>query len=439
MKTPLVLRLAIALRFTILNATWSVWIFALFLAPVLFLPDNTLATEKIADKSLEVLPIVNGSDADTDSPWMVGLLVKISAEDIPLSELLFCGGSLIGDNWVLTAAHCAISYEPSEIQVFLGSNNLNGPQGEVVDVREIIVHPFYAESLSGNDIALIRLENPVDYEPIALGNESSDLVLSDQPAVVLGWGNTSEKPEESCELVFEDNSVNENDYYCLVKDFGLGVEAQSNLLEARETIISDAECMQFYEQNFADTYSEYSPLGDSSLSSQNLCTFDPVESGDPCYGDSGSPLVVVNDGMVQQVGITSTGLGLGGCIDPTAINVYTKVAYYLDFIEDVMGRDPGLGFASYCPKKAELSVDYQPVDDHSVLVVLSWKQVEGATGYLLRYLDTAIAETLGKMEIDADTIEVSAQLPRGFEFLVSLQAQGIDCDGPASELVTLKR
>ena len=393
--------------------------------------------EHIPEKTIQILPIVNGSITEVRHSWMAGLIVKYPKEEIPRSERLFCGGTLIRENWILTAAHCVVSSQPDDIQVFLGSNDLEDLEAEVVDVEEIVVHPFYPDSLSGNDIALLRLRSAVNRAPISLYEETRDSILSTLSATVYGWGNTMEKLDESCELEFEDADINESDYTCYVKTLGLGNERQRVLLEAQEAIITDAECEQIHLEFHENPVFDIPPLGDSSNASQNLCTYDPVESGDPCIGDSGGPLIVNVDGVNRQVGITSRGSSTK-CIEPNALNIYTKVAFYLDFIDEVIGRDSTLGFDNYCPAQATIEASYQEMDNNTVLVTLSWSEIQGASTYIVRYIDQSTPDILGKVEFEARITNASARLPAGFDFLVSIQARGPNCDGLASKLLSVK-
>lgn len=381
--------------------------------------------------------IVDGTIVEADISWMAALIVKTSNQEYLRSERQFCDGSLIAANWILTAAHCVTFNEPSDIQVVLGSMDLDDPSAQVLDVQEIVVHPFYSNDVAGDDIALLRLQQATDQQPVTLDSESSDEALSVLPGIVYGWGRTKDRIRESCELEFEDATIDESEYACLVQRFAQDSAATAFLSQAPQQIITDQECAQVYLQNFLGDSFNIAPLGSSPNASQNLCVYNPQQSSTPCQGDSGGPLLVQVDGKTRQVGILSRG-HRSTCEEPGDLTIYTKVSFYLDFIEEVTGRDYTLGFEVYCPSQTEINASFEQLSTDMVLLTLSWEKVNSADSYLLRYLDAANPGELGRIEFGPDINEVSAEFPSGFDFLVSIQASGVNCDGPASELLSVK-
>ncbi|XP_068981423.1 chymotrypsin-2-like isoform X2 [Bombus flavifrons] len=132
----------------------------------------------------EVPKIVGGSVAeDGQYPYQASLRYK---------NRHFCGGSILNERWVLTAAHCLSSFNDTSIAIVLGSNTLD-KGGDVYQSEKIISHPKYSSILIRNDIGLIKVDKDIVFgdkvKPIALPNENFGKI--DYPAVLSGWGTTS--------------------------------------------------------------------------------------------------------------------------------------------------------------------------------------------------------------------------------------------------------
>ncbi|KAI4474126.1 hypothetical protein M0802_015770 [Mischocyttarus mexicanus] len=129
--------------------------------------------------------IVNGQDAKPgEIPYQVSLQVKLSA-------FHFCGGSVLNENYVITAAHCVVTKVASGIQVVAGTINLNVPSS-THNVAKIIVHQNYdPEDSWKNDIALLKVVEPFsETKLISFANlaSSHDVISAKDVAVVSGWG-----------------------------------------------------------------------------------------------------------------------------------------------------------------------------------------------------------------------------------------------------------
>lgn len=105
--------------------------------------------------------VVGGEDADYgEFPHAAALGFYEGPE-----KKFFCGGTLISEKFVLTAAHCRRS---GFIFVRLGYLNIYSPsfddQGKDYDIKRFINHPDYSASLNLNDIALVELSQSIEYD-----------------------------------------------------------------------------------------------------------------------------------------------------------------------------------------------------------------------------------------------------------------------------------
>ncbi|XP_056625202.1 coagulation factor IXa [Triplophysa dalaica] len=124
-------------------------------------------------------------------PWQVALVSRSKQQ-------VFCGGSILSEVWVITAAHCLVGIRNGSFFVRVGDHNINKIEDteQNLDVTRSITHPRYAPKLSlyNHDIALLRLRTPIRFtqivRPICLGpfSFSNSLLQSGSLAVVSGWG-----------------------------------------------------------------------------------------------------------------------------------------------------------------------------------------------------------------------------------------------------------
>ncbi|XP_039975488.1 coagulation factor IXa [Xiphias gladius] len=125
-------------------------------------------------------------------PWQVALILRTGGQ-------LFCGGSILSERWVITAAHCLVQVQGSFF-VRVGEHNIYINEGteQDHDVLEQHLHPRYNTSISlyNHDIALVYLKTPITFSttvrPICIGPRTftEALLKGSSPATVSGWGRT---------------------------------------------------------------------------------------------------------------------------------------------------------------------------------------------------------------------------------------------------------
>jgi secreted trypsin-like serine protease len=226
--------------------------------------------------------IVGGTTAAIGGwPWAAA--IAFEAQDGSLNQ--FCGGSLIAENWVVTAAHCDV--RPHE-KVILGRRDLTTDEGKVFSIKRVISHCNYDPVKNNSDIALIELEPEPGFQqqPLNLIDPEDTDAQPDDKATVIGWGRTME-----------------------------GGNASAVLRQVEIPIVSNETCEQSYPND---------------ISSNMICAGREAGGQDSCQGDSGGPLMVRGSGLEwRQAGVVSFGVG---CARPNFFGVYTRVSQYLFWI-----------------------------------------------------------------------------------------------------------
>ncbi|CAL4147433.1 unnamed protein product, partial [Meganyctiphanes norvegica] len=239
--------------------------------------------------------IVGGSEINPlqKYPWLVGLQEP--------GYYVGCGGSLINDRYILTAAHCFYSfprkgkcyYNPFKyLDLIIGDHHQfstgdNNAYTAKISMKKNIIHPTYNCKSNQNDFALIELSEAIELndviKPVCLPTDDSQ-TYEYAMGTVAGWGDIAENGEPS----------------------QVPLEVDLPIL--------NTNCG-----------------GYEKITSNMLCAGYPVTGGkDSCQGDSGGPLIVNEKGKYVQVGVVSYGYG---CARKNHPGVYARVSKVLDWIK----------------------------------------------------------------------------------------------------------
>ncbi|XP_058816689.1 trypsin-1-like [Topomyia yanbarensis] len=241
---------------------------------------TTASTADVLDHFEE--RIVGGIPVNiTDFPYQVSLQ----------REKHFCGGSVLNDRWILTAAHCTSGItEPTKLKIRAGSAHVRSG-GRVIIVRDIYFHPRHNRQ-NHYDFSLLELSEGLDMgesiQPIKLP-ASDDSFADEMLCDVSGWGNTQNMNESSL-------------------------------------ILRAATVPLFNQEKCSTIYKDY-----GGVKSSMICAGFEQGGKDSCQGDSGGPLVC--DGVL--VGVVSWGKG---CAQAGYPGVYGRVTSAVDWITETMNE-----------------------------------------------------------------------------------------------------
>ncbi|XP_052739963.1 transmembrane protease serine 9-like [Bicyclus anynana] len=234
----------------------------------------------------EASRIVGGVEtAVNEFPWVARLTYF---------NKFYCGGMLINDRYVLTAAHCVKGLMWFMIKVTLGEHNRCNKthRPETRYVVNAVAHNFTYLTFR-DDIAVLKLNERVPIsdtiKPVCLPHNDVNQYAGVR-AIAVGWGSMGEQRNHSC-----------------------------NLLDVELPVLSNAQCRK----------TKYEP---TMIVDDMLCAGYPeVGAKDTCQGDSGGPLSAERgDKRYELLGVVSWGIGCGRRGYP---GVYTRVTKYLNWIK----------------------------------------------------------------------------------------------------------
>ena len=204
----------------------------------------------------------------------------------------FCGGVVIGQRRVLTAAHCVVDERSRDVEVLLGRTRLTDTGGRRVRVAAISAYPGYVSGRRPSlDAAVLTLAADAGVPPLALARSGQAAAWAPgTQAWTLGWGELNARPSTGGNRYFADR-----------------------LRELQLPVQGDDACENAYGIGFEDF-----PYRPAWL----LCAGAGDGRAGPCKGDSGAPLVVGEPGSWLDVGVLSGG---DGCATQGYFDLYARV------------------------------------------------------------------------------------------------------------------
>ncbi|KAM6995340.1 LOW QUALITY PROTEIN: trypsin-like [Tautogolabrus adspersus] len=236
-------------------------------------------------KLLLLLTLFGGAVALKDEDKIVGGY-ECPKNSVPHQVSLFtgynfCGGILLSEEWVLSAAHCK---SKSDIEIRLGEHDIWEPEGTEQHIMsaKFIQHPDYNSRSQDNDIMLIKLSRPATLNSYVRPARLPSKCASDETMCqISGWGNIRPSDE--------------------------GSKFPHKLQCLEVPLLSDDTCFNSYPFQITE----------------NMICVGYLEGGkDSCQGDSGGPM------MCELQGVVSWGKG---CAQSNKPGVYTKVCNYISW------------------------------------------------------------------------------------------------------------
>ncbi|MEV1025071.1 serine protease [Streptomyces sp. NPDC050264] len=219
--------------------------------------------------------IIGGHDATSEYPFMVS---------VQKDGHHYCGASLIKRDWIVTAGHCTVNIKPEQLSVRVGDHDRT--KGATAKVTKVVAHPDFSYEPFRDDVAVMKLDHPVNAEPIKVAASSGPVGTHTR---ILGWGMTCEDGSEC-------------------------PQPPVTLQELDTKLVADEQCSENYDAR------------------NELCTDSPTQDAQACILDSGGPQIKGRPGRWQLIGATSR----DGDADPkcaTGPGIYTDLTAHRAWIE----------------------------------------------------------------------------------------------------------
>ncbi len=257
---------------------------------LLILSANACADWEEEEIGMQQGEIVGGGNTDISMvPYQVAL---------ENGGFQFCGGTIISDKWIVSAAHCGV---PETITAGITNLSERGA-GQTRNVIRTIIFPSFQSPSSGGDISLIELDQPLDLNGTTvvairpLAASEKDFAAPNIIGTVSGWGDLEE-----------------------------GASQYPDTLQSVQVPIVSLD----------DAISDY---GFVLTQDQVAAGFRGTGGKDSCQGDSGGPFVITDPaGATRLAGVVSWG---NGCADSAFPGMYSRVSSFSDFIDEYTGGPP---------------------------------------------------------------------------------------------------
>lgn len=254
----------------------------------------------------------------TEAPWQVLVTIRSQQQ---------CGGALLSNRWVITAAHCVDQVRtPAEISVQVGSSTISSDSPDAQrQVSRVEVFPGWDRRTFRNDLALLELTADVLASPatlpvgLPLTQDPASWPPAGTPATITGWGTTDVSGASSLDLQRADVRI--------------------------LTAPGAPDCGAY---------------GDLFDPASQICAGEFDGGVDACQGDSGGALVTGVPATLA--GLASTGVG---CAQSSFPGLYTRVLTYLPWILANVGT-PGMrpseptAVSVRSPRPGRVRVTWQP-------------------------------------------------------------------------------